>query len=149
MFITASSNRHVPHTRRRDLDAKTLRAIHTGFDNARRAGAPVADEDFQKLLAAGAWTDAALLLLERMLPAWRVRRIVYDETAWHCALSKTWWRPDWLDESAEHAHRELSVAILGALLEAHRQESAEPPPRQSAVPTPTSEGRALFCENIS
>ena len=36
----------------------------------------------KELLEAGAWTDAALALLELELPQWKVRRIVSDDGEW-------------------------------------------------------------------
>ena len=36
----------------------------------------------------GAWTDAALALIDLELPQWQFRRIAYDEGEWSCALSR-------------------------------------------------------------
>ena len=41
-----------------------------------------------RLIAAGAWTDAALALVELELPQWSLRRIVYEDGEWHCCLSR-------------------------------------------------------------
>jgi len=41
-----------------------------------------------RLIESGAWTDAALALLELELPQWKLRRIVYEDREWHCALSR-------------------------------------------------------------
>ena len=42
----------------------------------------------ERLIQSGAWTDAALALIDLELPQWQVRRIAYDEGEWHCALSR-------------------------------------------------------------
>ena len=42
----------------------------------------------ERLIQSGAWTDAALALLELELPHWQLRRLAYDEGEWHCALSR-------------------------------------------------------------
>jgi hypothetical protein len=54
------------------------------------------------------------------LPLWQVRRIAYDEGEWYCALSRERELPDWLDQSIETRHADLSLAILSAFVEAQR-----------------------------
>src|ERR1043166_4525688 len=51
----------------------------------------------KQLSRSGAWTDAALALIDLELPLWQVRRLAYDEGEWHCALSRERELPDWLD----------------------------------------------------
>ena len=41
-----------------------------------------------RLIEAGAWTGAALALIELELPAWKVRRLVLDDGEWFCSLSR-------------------------------------------------------------
>jgi hypothetical protein len=74
----------------------------------------------EQLVQSGAWIDVALALIDLELPQWKVRRIVYDEGEWHCALSRQRELPDWLDQSIEVHHADLALSILGALLEARR-----------------------------
>ena len=74
----------------------------------------------ERLLRSGAWTDAALALIDLELPLWKVRRIVYDDGEWYCALSRERELPDWLDQCIEGRHTELPLAILGAFVEAQR-----------------------------
>jgi hypothetical protein len=74
----------------------------------------------EQLIRSGAWTDAALALIDLELPLWQVRRIAYDEGEWYCALSRQRELPDWLDQSIETRHADLSLAILSALVEAQR-----------------------------
>jgi hypothetical protein len=79
----------------------------------------------EQLLQCEAWTDAALALIDLELPQWQVRRIVYDEGEWHCALSRQRELPDWLDQSIEARHPDLALAILGAFVEARRVSRGE------------------------
>jgi hypothetical protein len=74
----------------------------------------------ERLIHSGAWTDAALALIDLELPLWQVRRIVYDDGEWYCALSRERELPDWLDQCIEGRHAELPLAILNAFVEAQR-----------------------------
>jgi hypothetical protein len=74
----------------------------------------------ERLIAAGAWTDAVLGLIDLELPQWQVRRLAYDEGEWHCALSRQRELPDWLDSSIEARHTDLALSILSAFVEARR-----------------------------
>jgi hypothetical protein len=75
----------------------------------------------KKLISAGALTDAGLSLIADKLPQWKLRRLVYDEGRWHCALSLQPDLPEWLDDAIETHHWDLSLAILSAVVEALRQ----------------------------
>ncbi len=88
----------------------------------------------EHLIRSGAWTDAALALIELELPQWQIRRIAYDEGEWHCALSRERELPDWLDQSAEAHHADLQLAILGAFIEAQRITAPASRPSVPAVP---------------
>jgi hypothetical protein len=79
----------------------------------------------ERLIRSGAWTDAALALIELELPLWHVRRLAYDEGEWHCALSRECELPDWLDQAIETHHADLALAILGAFVEARRVSQGE------------------------
>ena len=87
-----------------------------------------------RLIELEAWTEAALLLVEVELPQWKLRRLVYEEGAWLCSLSKQWNLPAWLGDCAEARHESLPLAILSALIEA--PQCGEPPfaPMASSVP---------------
>lgn len=87
-------------------------------------------DDLDRLIAAGAWTDAALKLLSLECPQWRVRRLVYDDGEWHCALSRNRETPDWLDQSAEASHADMAMAILRAITAAQEDMTS----RRSSVP---------------
>lgn len=73
-----------------------------------------------RLVEAGAWTEASLGLVELELPQWKLRRLVYDDGEWLCTLSKQPRLPRGLDEVAEASHEVMPLAILIALLEARR-----------------------------
>jgi hypothetical protein len=85
-----------------------------------------------RLIGSQAWTDAALALLDLELPQWQVRRIVYDEGEWHCALSRQRELPDWLDQAIEARHVDLPLAILAAFVDAQRITA---PSTRTSVPT--------------
>ena len=89
----------------------------------------------EQLVQSGAWIDVALALIDLELPQWKVRRIVYDEGEWHCALSRQRELPDWLDQSIEIHHADLALAILGALVEACRSGAQ---PSHTSVPSVSS-----------
>jgi hypothetical protein len=74
----------------------------------------------ERLIQSGAWIDAALALIDLELPQWKIRRLVYDEGEWHCALSRQRELPDWLDQSIEAHHADLALAILCTFIEAQR-----------------------------
>ncbi len=71
----------------------------------------------KELIHAGAWTDAALTLLAVELPAWKLRRLAYDEGEWYCAISHERELPEWLDGAIETRHADLFTAILKAVVE--------------------------------
>jgi len=93
-----------------------------------------------QLIEAGAWDDAALALIELELPAWKLRRLVYEDGEWFCALSRQPNLPVALDDTVDASHEVLSLAILSAFVEARRRASAMretslqvPPVRQSSA----------------
>jgi hypothetical protein len=85
----------------------------------------------EHLIQSGAWTDAALALLRLKLPQWQLRRLAYDEGEWYCALSRQRELPEWLDQSVEAHHPDLSLAILSAFAEARRNTA---PSSRTSVP---------------
>jgi hypothetical protein len=102
-----------------------------------------------RLIESGAWTDAALALLELELPQWKLRRIVYEDREWHCALSRHPQLPLELDEVAEASHEILPLALLVALLQASRDVAASAA-RVTAVPQVYSTpGYAICCDNFA
>jgi len=105
----------------------------------------------QGMISAGAWMDAGLALVADKLPQWKLRRLAYDEGQWHCALSLQPDLPDWLDQAIETAHRDPSLAILSAFVEALRQLPETPrATRRPTVPhvRPTLD-ETILCENFA
>ena len=92
----------------------------------------------ERLIKADAWTDTALALIELELPQWQVRRVVYDEGEWHCALSRQRELPEWLDQSIEAHHVDLPLAILCAFLEAQHVSIPSPGTSVPSVPRGTN-----------
>jgi hypothetical protein len=83
------------------------------------------------LIRSAAWTDVALALIDLELPMWHLRRLAYDDGEWYCALSRERELPDWLDQSIESHHADLSIAILSAFVEAQRVSA---PQSRTSVP---------------
>lgn len=104
----------------------------------------------ERLIQSGAWTDAALALIDLELPLWHVRRIAYDEGEWHCALSRQRELPDWLDQSIEARHSDLALAMLSVFVEAQRITA---PSRRTSVPRAGRGTNPLYdlvlCDNFS
>ncbi len=113
------------------------------------AGQTEKTERIERLIASGAWTDAALALIDLGLPPWQVRRIAYDDGAWYCALSRERELPDWLDRSVESRHADLALAILSAFVDAQR---ADLPASTTSVPTVPRDASPLYepacCDNF-
>ena len=103
----------------------------------------------ERLIGSGAWTDAALALIDLELPMWQVRRIAYDDGEWYCALSRERELPDWLDRSIEARHADLALAILSAFVDARRLNA---PSIKTSVPTVPRDANPLYqpvcCENF-
>jgi hypothetical protein len=103
----------------------------------------------ERLLESGAWTDAALALIDLELPLWQIRRIAYDEGEWHCALSRQRELPDWLDSAIESRHADLTLAMLSAFVEA---QSASTSTSRTSVPAVRQDASALYepvlCDNL-
>jgi hypothetical protein len=103
----------------------------------------------KQLIQSGAWTDAALALIDLEMPQWQVRRIAYDEGEWYCALSRERELPDWLDRSIEARHADLALAILSAFVDAQRISA---PQSRTSVPTVRRDVNPLYesvcCDNF-
>ena len=72
---------------------------------------------------------------------WQVRRLVYDEGEWHCALSRQRELPEWLDQSIETHHADLALAILSAFVEAQR---ISVPSSRTSVPAVPQDANPLY-----
>ncbi len=98
------------------------------------------------LVAAGAWTDAALALIAIELPDWQLRRLAFDEGEWHCALSNERNMPDWLDDAVETHHADMATAILDAFRSAVARRGTS---HLTVVPAqaPHTDFIPMLCEN--
>ena len=110
----------------------------------RRAGKTT---HIERLLEAGACTDAALALIEIEMPNWRIRQLVYENAEWFCSLSRRPSVPIELDETAQAGHAVLSLALLRALLEARRISRAEP--IFAPVHIPSGSNQWICCDNFA
>jgi hypothetical protein len=102
-----------------------------------------------RLIAAGAFTDAALALIALELPAWRLRRLVYEDDEWHCALSRQLNLPATLDDTADASHEQMPLAILRALLQARRMTEIAPPAASPVPQLPSAAGHLICCDNFA
>lgn len=112
-----------------------------------RAGTAVR---IDRLIAAGAWSDVALALIEFELPSWKLRRLVYQDGEWFCSLSKQPAVPEVIDDTVDAVHEVLPLAILSAFVEARRIAATA---RASLAPAlrsvrPASDS-ATCCENFA
>jgi hypothetical protein len=94
-----------------------------------------------QLIRSGAWTDAALTLIDLELPLWQIRRLAYDDGEWYCALSRERELPEWLDQSIETHHADMSLTILGAFVEARR---ISQPESRTSVPAVNRTASSLY-----
>jgi hypothetical protein len=85
-----------------------------------------------RLIEAGAWTDAAIALIAAELPGWQLRRLVYEDGEWLCSLSRQPNLPMELDDTADASHEVPALAILCAFVEARRRVDSE---RKAATAT--------------
>src|SRR6476659_10952614 len=92
--------------------------------NQRRLTPPPTAARIDQLIEARAWDDAALALIELELPAWKLRRLVYEDGEWLCSLSSHPNLSVALDDTVDARHEVLPLAILSAFIEARRRASA-------------------------
>jgi hypothetical protein len=100
-----------------------------------------------RVIEAGAWTDAAITLIGFELPNWSVRRLVCGE--WVCSLS---WQPNlpiFLDEPAEGSHAVLALAVLRAFIAAHRRSAATQRVTASAPLVLPRPAFVFCCDNLA
>jgi hypothetical protein len=103
-----------------------------------------------RLMEQGAWTEAALALVEAELPRWRVRRMVCEGGEWLCSLSSQPQVPIEYDDLAEGRHASLPLAILNAMLEARRcAASANRVGSQTVPQVRPIPSHAVCCDNFA
>ena len=102
-----------------------------------------------RLIEAGAWTEAALALVELELPQWKLRRLVYDDGEWLCSLSKQPQLPLGLDDVAEASHEILPLAILSAFVQAQRTTATNAVSLTRVPQVHPASGYAVCCDNFA
>jgi hypothetical protein len=104
----------------------------------------------ERLIEGGAWIDAALALIELELPAWKLRRLVYEDGEWFCSLSNQPHLPAAFDDTADATHQALPLAMLGSFLEARRRMSATREASSPSVPQVRRiSGYPICCDNFA
>ena len=101
------------------------------------------------LIAAGAWTEAALALVAIELPSWQLRRLVYDDGEWLCALSHMPNLPLSLDDTADGAHPSMPLSVLRAFVQARGMIAATPPALRSVPHIAPAPDMLVCCDNFS
>jgi hypothetical protein len=102
-----------------------------------------------RLIEAGAWTDAALAVIALELPDWQLRRLEYDSGQWLCALSRGPNLPAMLDDTADANHELMPLAILRAFFQARRMTEFAP---RATSPVPQVSAAAdgfVCCDNFA
>lgn len=107
---------------------------------------PYVRAHLDRMIAAGAWIDAALTLLELEAPQWRLRRLACDDGEWFCALSRQPQLPIELDDMAEGRHGTAAIAILIALVETRKR--AAPAALMAPAGLEARHATALICDNF-
>ncbi|HYB05470.1 MAG TPA: hypothetical protein VED02_01870 [Methyloceanibacter sp.] len=131
-----------------DLISNVIADACTRLPAMKRAGKAAR---IDQLIEAGAWDDAALALIELELPAWKLRRLIYEDGKWLCCLSRQPNLPVALDDTADASHEVLPLAILSAFVEARRKASATRETSFQRVPPVRrrTSGYAICCDNFS
>lgn len=133
-------------------DHELLSAIATSSVRLRALSATPRTHQLKSLLDAGAWTEAAIALVELEFPAWSIRRLVLDDGVWFCALSRSPALPVEFDEMIEASHESMPLAILAALIEARRAADTAPASRSRPRPAPgglSSDSHRICVDNFS
>jgi hypothetical protein len=102
-----------------------------------------------RLIEFGAWTDAAMALIECELPAWKLRRLVYENGEWFCSLTRQPNMPADLDDSADAAHQVLPLAILRAFVEARRRSKVVTEAASGISQLQPAAGGVVCCDNFA
>lgn len=102
-----------------------------------------------RLIKLGAWVDAALALIELELPDWKLRRLIREDGEWFCSLSRQPNLPPTLDDTADGTHEVMSLAILQAILEAHRKMAFAVRPAATVPAIDPAPATLICCDNFA
>ena len=103
----------------------------------------------ERLIESGAWTDAAMALIESEMPGWKLRRLIYENGEWFCSLSRQPNMPADLDDSADAAHQVLPLAILRAFLEVRRRNNFATDSASAVRQLQPAAGGVVCCDNFA
>jgi hypothetical protein len=103
----------------------------------------------ERLIEAGAWTDAALAVIAFELPDWQLRRLEYDGGQWFCALSRQPNLPATFDDTADANHELMPLAILRAFFQARRMAEIAPRDMSPTPQVPAGTGNIICCDNFA
>ena len=98
-----------------------------------------------EMLKAGAWTDVSLAVIAYELPAWKMRRLFYEDGEWTCSLSRQPNLPAELDDTVDAHHPWLPLAVMSAFFEARRRDAGSRVNRESVVPKIQMVPKILIC----
>jgi hypothetical protein len=102
-----------------------------------------------RLIESGAWTDAALALIELELPTWELRRLNREDDEWFCSLSRQQNLPAMLDDTADANHQLMPIALLLAFLQACRITGIAPQVVSAVPALDTAEEWIICCDNFA
>lgn len=102
-----------------------------------------------RLIAAGAWTEAAIALIELEMPAWKLRRLVYENGEWLCSLSRQPQLPIEIADTVQASHDILALAVLRALLETRRGNGDAPEAVVASPEVRPTSGGMICCDNFA
>ena len=102
-----------------------------------------------RLIEVGAWADAVFALIELELPAWKVRRLLYDDGKWLCSLSQRPNLPLTVDDPVEASHEALVLAAVRAFVEVRRRSSMASGTPSTVPQVLPKLDQALCCDNFA
>jgi hypothetical protein len=100
----------------------------------------------ERLIEAGAWTDAALAVIAFELPDWQLRRLEYDGGQWFCARSRQPNLPATFDDTN---HEMMPLAILRAFFQARRVAETVPRRMSPTLQVSAGTGNIICCDNFA
>ena len=118
----------------------------TRLSSLRQSGKAIA---LDRMIEAGAWTDAAVTLIALELPNWNVRRLICEDGEWFCSLSRYPCLPFFLDESIERSHPVLALAILRAFIAARSSGPVVQQPTASVPQVRAAPAFVFCCDNLA
>jgi hypothetical protein len=130
-----------------DLVSDVLDASCVRLPCLNRSG--IVAERIARLRQSSAWVDLCLMLITVELPGWTLRRLVYDEGEWHCALSNQPNLPVELDDTVDASHHDLSLALLLAFVTARRDIAAITRESETAPKAEPAATYVVCCDNFA